>query len=226
MKVILNTISKPYKKGKTMIKVTLLGDSIRLMGYGRYVPECLGNDFEVFQLKTNGRYAKHTFRDLYDFRNDMAGSRIIHWNNGAWDTCDLFGDGPFTSEEDYVKDMLRLADLLLARYEKVIFATSTPFKEGYEKVFSNERTARYNDLIVPLLQEKGVIINDLHAFVAENIEAFVRNDDKAHLTEEGSRACATQVADCIRRVAATLAEDGSSDRGTEANYEWYHEKNI
>ena len=208
-----------------MIKVTLLGDSIRLMGYGPYVPDYLGKDFEVFQPTENSRYAKHTFRYLYDFRNDMAGSRIIHWNNGAWDACDLFGDGPFTSEEDYVKDMLRLADLLLSRYEKVIFATTTPYKQNHEKVFSNERTIRYNERIVPLLKEKGVIINDLHAFVSENIETYIRDDDKAHLTEEGSRACAKQVAECIRRVAETLDTDSNrSDKGTIKNYEWYHEK--
>lgn len=207
-----------------MIKVTLLGDSIRLMGYGPYVSEYLGDGFEVFQLETNNRYAKHTYRDLYDFRNDMAGSRIIHWNCGHWDTCDLFGDGPFTSEEDYVKDMLRVADLLLKRYEKVIFSTSSPIKCDSD-VFSNERVVRYNNLIVPLLEEKGIVINDMYALLMTNPEAYIRDDDKVHLTEAGGRVCAEQVAACIRRVAETLDDAGASDGGTSANYEWYHKKN-
>jgi len=205
------------------MKVTLLGDSIRLMGYGPLVPECLGDDFEVFQLETNGRYAKHTFRDLYDFRNDIAGSRIIYWNNGHWDACDLFGDGPFTSEEDYVKDMLRLSDLLLSRYEKVIFSTTPPVKED-SAIFSNERVVRYNNLIVPLLKEKGIIIDDLYTLVASNIDAYVRDSDKVHLTEAGGQACAEHIADCIRRVADSMDAVGTSDAGTSSNYEWYHEK--
>lgn len=208
-------------EAKIMIKVALLGDSIRLMGYGPYVSSYLGEGFDVYQSECNDRFAKHTFRCMYDFRNDMAGSRIIHWNNGAWDACDLFGDGAFTSEEDYVKDMTRLADLLLSRYEKVIFATTTPMKEGHEKVFSNERIIRYNELVVPILKEKGIIINDLYSFVLANLEAYVRDDDKAHLTEEGSKACAQRVAEVIRQVAEGLDAEGLTDGGTESNYEWY-----
>lgn len=204
-----------------MIKVTLLGDSIRLIGYGSYVPSYLGEGFEVYQSEENDRFAKHTFRCMYDYREDMAGSRIIHWNNGCWDTCDLFGDGAFTSEEDYVKDMSRLADLLLSRYEKVIFATSTPMKESANKIFSNERVIRYNQLVVPILSEKGVIINDLYNFVLPNVETYIRDDDKVHLTEEGSKACARRVAEVIRQVAQELDADGRADGGSESKFTWY-----
>ena len=43
-----------------MIKVTLLGDSIRLIGYGKKVPELLGDDFEIFQPDINCKFAKNT----------------------------------------------------------------------------------------------------------------------------------------------------------------------
>ena len=43
-----------------MIKVTLLGDSIRMIGYGLEVPALLGEDFEVFQPDDNCRFAKYT----------------------------------------------------------------------------------------------------------------------------------------------------------------------
>jgi len=36
-----------------MIKVTLLGDSIRMIGYGLKVPNLLGENFEVFQPNVN-----------------------------------------------------------------------------------------------------------------------------------------------------------------------------
>ena len=56
----------------------------------------------------------------------MAGSRIVHWNNGLWDICDLFGDGLFSTEDEYITNMLRIADILVSNYDKVIFATTTP----------------------------------------------------------------------------------------------------
>ena len=72
-----------------MIKVTLLGDSIRLIGYGTKVPELLGEEFEVFQPSDNCRYCKYTLRGLHDWKSDMEGSQIVHWNNGLWDNCNL-----------------------------------------------------------------------------------------------------------------------------------------
>lgn len=40
-----------------MKKVTLLGDSIRQIGYGTRVPQLLGSKFEVFQPEDNCRFA-------------------------------------------------------------------------------------------------------------------------------------------------------------------------
>lgn len=50
-----------------MIRVTLLGDSIRMIGYGLKVPVLLRDDFEVFQPKDNCRFAKYTLRGLFDW---------------------------------------------------------------------------------------------------------------------------------------------------------------
>lgn len=56
------------------MKVTLIGDSIRVLGYGKLVPELLGNSYEVYQPNDNCCFAKYTLRGLYDWANDMAGS--------------------------------------------------------------------------------------------------------------------------------------------------------
>ncbi len=185
-----------------MIKVTLLGDSIR-QGYAPKVIELLGNEFEVYQPDDNCRFSKYTLRYLFEWRKAMEGSRIVHWNNGLWDFCNLFGDGPFSSEEEYKANMLRIADILLSRYDKVIFATTTPVTEKnmYDK---NPVIERYNKLIVPALQEKGIIINDLHSTVVKDIDHYIRQDDNIHLTEEGIKVCAHQVADLIKTVSKTL----------------------
>ena len=87
------------------MKVTLLGDSIRLIGYGQAVEEALKGDFEVWQPEDNCRYAQYTLRGLWEWAADIEGSDIIHWNNGHWDLCELYGDGTFTDIDDYVKTM-------------------------------------------------------------------------------------------------------------------------
>ena len=179
-----------------MVKVTLLGDSIRLIGYGKEVVRLLGDDFEVFQPEDNCRFSKYTLRGLFDWEVDMKDSKIVHWNNGLWDICHLFGDGTFTTEAEYVETMLRIADILQARYEKIIFATTTPVRVE-NPLDRNEDIKRFNDLIVPKLQERGIIINDLYALVSEDINRYIA-DDLLHLSEEGIQICAEQVAKIIK----------------------------
>ncbi len=184
-----------------MIKVTLLGDSIR-QSYSAAVAELLGDEFEVFYPADNSRFAKYTLRQIFEERETMKGSRIVHFNNGMWDICNLFGDGTFSSEQEYIDNVLRIADILLSKFEKVIFATTTPVRpENYYN--SNSDIVRFNEIIVPLLREKGVIINDLYTPIAEDIYANVA-DDTLHLSEKGVEICARLVADRIKAVAADL----------------------
>lgn len=187
-----------------MIKVTLLGDSIRMIGYGKYVPEILKDEFEVFQPEYNCCYAKLTLRGLFDWKEELAGTRIVHWNNGLWDTCDLFGDGAFTSEDEYIKTMIRVANVLQERYDKVIFATTTPVSQKNQHN-KNSTIERYNEIIVPILKERGIIINDLYSLLATDVERYI-SDDTIHLTEESAKLCANQVADYIREAAKTLSD--------------------
>lgn len=193
-----------------MTKVTLLGDSIRLIGYGKMTAALLGEDFTVFQPSENCRFARHTLRGLFDWAEEMEGSRIVHWNNGLWDTCNLFGDGAFTSEEEYVSTMLRIADILLKRHDKVIFATTTPVSP--QNLYNqNDVIQRYNEIIVPQLCQKGVIINDLYSLVAEDIDGNIA-DDLIHLSEKGIKLCAEQVAKIIRSTADTLDAKSAESR--------------
>jgi hypothetical protein len=185
-----------------MKKISFLGDSIRLQ-YAPVVAELLGEDYECFAPKENCRFAKYTLRGMYDWRADMEGSRIVHWNNGLWDICDIFGDGRlFSSEEEYVATMLRIADILQRRHEIVIFATTTPVRPEH----IHNKTAdivRYNEILVPLLKEKGVIINDLHSVVAADPLRYI-SDDYIHLTPEGIQACAEAVTTVIRTAEKLL----------------------
>ncbi len=183
-----------------MKKIALLGDSIRLIGYGTKVPELLKDEYEVYQPNDNCRYAKYTLRALYDWDPDIKGAEIIHWNNGLWDVSDLYGNGRLTPVDEYVRDMIRIYEVLSSRYtKKIIFATSTPIKPPYPYQ-DNSIIEAYNAAIVPELQKRGVVINDMYSLISENIEEYIRDDDRIHLTEKGIEVAAERVADMIRRM--------------------------
>ena len=185
-----------------MKKVSLLGDSIRLFGYGPLVPGLLGADYTVYQPQENCKFAKNTLRGLYDWREDLAGSDVIHFNCGLWDVADIVGDGKlFSTDDEYVENILRIAKVLQGITPKVIFATTTPV-DPRNPNNHNEDIDRFNALIVPRLTEIGVEINDLHALVAEDVAGNIC-DDRLHLSEQGAKRCAEQVA---RVILAKLAE--------------------
>jgi hypothetical protein len=92
-----------------MKKVVLLGDSIRLWGYGTKLAEVLGDGYEVCQPEDNCRFTKYTLRGMFDWADLIKDADVIHWNNGLWDATELFGDGTFTTEEEYIRDCVRIA---------------------------------------------------------------------------------------------------------------------
>lgn len=179
-----------------MKKVVLLGDSIRLIGYGTQVPALLGAAYQVYQPEENCRFAKYTLRMLFDERAHLEGSDIIHWNNGLWDVSDLFGDGCFTSIEEYRSTILRIAVQLKKMTKRLIFATTTPVRDAYP-YNRNDVIASFNGAVVPELREMGVEINDLYAAVYPRREELIC-DDLLHLSREGIALCSEKVADCIR----------------------------
>ena len=182
-----------------MKKVALLGDSIRLWGYGTKVPEILGEEYTVFQSEDNCRFAKYMLRCLFDWKVELQDCDVIHFNCGHWDVCELFDDGMFSSVEEYKRDMLRIARILQSYAPKVIFATTTPVREGYT-YNKNENIRLLNETIVPELEKIGIIINDLHALVSTDVNAYICEEDLLHLSEKGKEVCATQVANIIQKV--------------------------
>ena len=176
-------------------KVSLLGDSIR-MGYGAKVPAILGDENEVFQPEENCRFAKYTLRGMFDWAEGLKGSEVIHWNNGLWDATECLGDGLFTSVDEYVETMLRIAKFLKAITPNVIFATTTPTHPEYPYTH-NEKIDIFNAALVHKLQEIGIEINDLNALV-KNLMDYICAD-QIHLTDEGFEVCAKQVAEKIKK---------------------------
>ena len=189
------------------MKITLLGDSIRLIGYGTKVPELLGENFDVYQPTDNCRYIKYTMRGIgREWKEEMQGSELVHWNNGIWDTdFELLGDGEeLTPIDEYVSNVIRTAKILLSRYGKLIFATTTPLHplhgSNLDAEKRNKRIAEYNAAVVPKLRELGVVINDLYSLVYPKMDEYIL-PDRVHLNADGIDACAEQTARIIREVA-------------------------
>ncbi len=184
-----------------MIKVIMFGDSIR-QSYCGGVKEKLGADFEVYYPTDNSRFAKYTLRQIFEERENLKDTNIVHFNCGLWDICNLFGDGTFTTEQEYIDNMLRIADILLSKCDKLIFATTTPVRP--ENFYNdNKDIIRFNEIIVPLLREKGVMINDLYTPVASDIYRYIA-DDNLHLSEEGVAMCEDLVTAAIKKAAEEL----------------------
>ena len=184
-----------------------------MIGYGAPVAERLKDEFTVWQPDDNCRFAKYTLRGFWDWQEGIDGADIIHWNNGLWDVCELFGDGEFTPIDEYVDIMLRLARLLKERATTVIFATTTPVRP--ENLHNKNETIRaYNEALVPRLAEMGIVINDLYTPLSEDVYRYIC-DDTIHLSEDGITLAANRVETIIRREAEKLA-DKTADRNEHA----------
>jgi hypothetical protein len=70
----------------------------------------------------------------------------------------------------------------------------------HHSVNSNEDIIRYNEVIVPMLSEMGVVINDLYTLINKAPVEYIREDDAIHLTEKGIDVAAEQVAKVIKAM--------------------------
>ena len=181
-----------------MKKIILLGDSIRL-SYQNRVTELLGSDYTVWGPDDNSRFASYTLRMLFDYKAQLEGADIIHFNCGLWDMCDLFDDGPFTPLEVYVEQMVRIAKILKTYAPVVIFATTTP---PSPKMWGHDldRVRAYNAAAMAALEPLGVLFDDLFTPVAEDIDRMI-SEDYLHASPYGVEILANRVADCIKTNA-------------------------
>ena len=193
-----------------MKKVLLLGDSIR-MGYQSEVKKLLENEYEVMYPEDNGRFAAYTLwqvNQAFKWNPDIA---LVHFNNGYWD---MNIESPMTEAihpvKEYQSFLRRIVELCHSCGATVVFATTVPILEegsandntgtmGFIH-YSNEWVKEYNAAAIEVMNEMGVVVNDLYTLCMED-ERRYKCADLLHLSDEGSRRCAAQVADYIRKYA-------------------------
>ena len=185
--------------GKKMLKVMLIGDSIRL-GYQEKVMELLADKATISAPKENCRFSAYTLFNLSSWVPDDDYD-VIHWNNGQWDTCHMPDGEIHTPLTSYLELQERIAGILTKKARRLIFATTTPvwpdlFTCGHVHPRRNEDIDAYNRGAVNRLPPLGVAINDLNAPLRADIKRFICAD-RVHLTDAGKDLCAAKVAHAI-----------------------------
>ncbi|MBR5523913.1 MAG: hypothetical protein IKU51_01420 [Clostridia bacterium] len=194
-----------------MEKILLLGDSIR-MGYQKDVQELLAGEYEVVCPDDNGRFAAYTLWQANQMFKHFGPFSAVHFNNGYWD---MNVEAPMTEPihpvEEYKNFLRRIVALCRQQGARVVFATTVPILEagaagdntGVQGTinYSNEWVKTYNAAALEVMEALAVPVNDLYALCMED-ERRYKCEDLLHLSAEGSRRCAEQVADAVRAVLA------------------------
>ncbi|MDF2926156.1 MAG: hydrolase family protein [Paenibacillaceae bacterium] len=180
-----------------MKKVLLLGDSIR-MGYQPFVQEGLRGEAEVVGPEENCRFSKYTLWGVNLWMEQLGKPDIVHWNNGLWD---LHHEFPMvealTLLPEYLENLTRIINELERTGAVIIFATTTPVNP-IGRGRSNAEIDRYNEAAAALMRSRGIEVNDLNRLVKQDLAGNIC-EDLLHLTDSGSRQCAEQAMDVIRK---------------------------
>ncbi|MBE5751459.1 MAG: SGNH/GDSL hydrolase family protein [Clostridia bacterium] len=168
-----------------MKKIVLIGDSIR-MGYDKYVKEALQGAAEVYYPSENCRYTLHILRFVHEWKakgewgDDVD---LVHWNVGAWDCLELFGDEPLTPIDCYARLVARIDKRLRMLFPKAkfVFATCTTVLEDKMSADFKRHNAvldAYNQAAIAALKDTDTIFNDLYSVVKDLPESY--HSDPVH----------------------------------------------
>jgi hypothetical protein len=191
------------KERAVMMKVMLIGDSIRL-GYQERVRTILGDGAHVRAPDENCRFAAYTLFQLATWVADDDYD-VIHWNNGQWDTCYMPDGRIHTPLPAYLDLERRIAQILRRKTKRLIFATTTPvhadqFVTATIHGRRNEDITAYNRAVTSELSALGVEINDLHEALAQDVMQYI-SADKVHLSPAGVELCAGLVSAAVTAPA-------------------------
>ncbi len=186
-----------------MKKVVLIGDSIR-MGYDKYVKDALDGVAEVLYPEENCRFCQYVLRNAHVWKRDLKWGDdvdLVHWNAGAWDLIELFGDEPLTPIEFYGQLVGRIDKRLRMLFPnaKIVFATNTHFLEKYGRRNmwrSNENIVKYNEVAKKVLEGTGTYINELYE-LTKNIPEEYREDSTHFFKPEATEIVGSRVLSII-----------------------------
>ena len=205
-------------------RVLILGDSISI-GYTPFVKEMLKEIAVVVRPTAGGG------KDENCEGTTKGAKEIARWTaleGGAWDVIhfnfglhDLkrvdaktgknsndAGDPRQAEPEAYEKNLREIVGTLKKTGARLVFATTTPVPEGRSSPLRDaEDPPRYNAIARKIMEENGVVVNDLYAFALPRLKDIQRPQN-VHFTGEGSKLLAGEVVRHIRQaLGLPAAED-------------------
>lgn len=194
-----NPAFAPIQEDPQLPRVLLIGDSISI-GYTLPVRELLKGKANLLRIPVNGG---PTARGMQMLDAWLGGQQwdVIHFNWGLHDIkrmkarkVDISGEWQ-VAPEIYRRNLDGLVRKLKNTGAKLIWAATTPVPEGTgSRVAGDEVKA--NAIAAAVMQEHGVPINNLHAYVLPHLEHYQRPKN-VHFTDAGSAFLGKKVAEVI-----------------------------
>lgn len=194
--------------------VLILGDSISI-GYTNAVRKGLQGTANVSRAKANCGDTARGIERIDAWLGDTDWD-VIHFNWGLWDLCyrnpEIKGQGNrdkaigtiSTPLPEYKENLEMLVRRMQQTGATLIWASTTFVPVGEAGRFIGD-DLNYNSAAEKIMQDHGVVINDLHT-LTKNFpeELFVKPGD-VHFTREGSQKLADQVVEVISLELARQA---------------------
>jgi hypothetical protein len=180
--------------------VLVLGDSIS-MGYTLPVRAQLEGRANVYRPGENCFDTSVGLEKLDDWLGQKKWA-VIHFNWGLHDIKHVVDGkldpaGPINIPiTDYEANLRRLVERLKKTGAKLIWASTTPVPEGAEGRAA-EDVRRYNQAAKRVMDDLGVPVDDLYAFVLPRHDKIMKKPGNVHYSDEGYKLLAGQVVKAI-----------------------------
>ncbi len=208
----VNPVFAPIEDDPALPRVLLIGDSISI-GYTLPVRKLLAGKANVHRIPANARHTGIGLEKIDEWLGDGKWD-VIHFNWGLHDLCYRSTDPGAPKRNDkangkldltfqeYQQNLRRLVGILKATGADLIWASTTPVPDGEPGRFKGDEI-KYNKAAKKIMEENGVMINDLYAHAMRKLSEIQQPNGNVHFTPEGSEYLAERVAASIQRVLGT-----------------------
>lgn len=183
------------KDDPALPRVLIIGDSISI-GYTIPTREMLKGKANVHRIPENGGPTTNGIKNISKWLGDGKWD-VIHFNWGLHDLKTDQDDKHQVPLDPYEKNLRQLVKQLKDTKAKLIWASTTPVPEDkLSPPRKNSDVEAYNKAAKKIMEENGVLIDDLYTFALPRLKDIQRPAN-VHFTDAGSKALAEQVAASI-----------------------------
>lgn len=185
----------PLADNPKLPRVLLIGDSISI-GYTLPVRRLLAGKANVHRIPANGGPTTNGLARLAGWIGTNRWD-VIHFNWGLHDLKLTATGKHFVPLPQYETNLVILTHRLKTTGAALIWASTTPIPQG--KPSPPRRPGdeiRFNNTARRVMEQHGVVINDLHGLAATH-GARLQRPANVHFTAEGYDALAGQVAGAV-----------------------------